>query len=167
MLVAELGAVDGPLLGDELSDGAALGSPLGITERIGWTEGALDVTVTELVVTNVMAVRAMTHPCTSFTAPNVMAVRAMTLPCTTFLAPNVIADPARIEPLKTLSAPEVKAVSRTHNTFSALAPLLRIIWQFASVTIVAPDWKINTEFGSPFPSKVTLVKAAILMVPEE
>jgi hypothetical protein len=41
MLGAELGAVDGSLLGDEFSDGAVLGSPLGIKERLGLTEGSL------------------------------------------------------------------------------------------------------------------------------
>jgi hypothetical protein len=41
MLVVALGAVDGPMLGDKLSDGAALGSPLGIKERLGLTEGSL------------------------------------------------------------------------------------------------------------------------------
>jgi hypothetical protein len=41
MLGAELGAVDGSLLGDERLDGATLGSLLGINERLGWTEGPL------------------------------------------------------------------------------------------------------------------------------
>jgi hypothetical protein len=36
---AELGSVDGSLLCNELSDGAALGPLLGINKRLGWTEG--------------------------------------------------------------------------------------------------------------------------------
>jgi hypothetical protein len=82
------------------------------------------------------------------------------------VAPNVMAVPTRTEPSKSVVAPTVKVVPVTHKTFSALAPLVRMILQPAPTSMVVVAWKINLDSGSPSPSKVTVVPSTILMVAE-
>ena len=93
--------------------------------------------------------------------PNVMEVTATIHPRTIAPAPNVMEVPVMMDPSRTLLAPRVAAVLTAQKTFSALAPLIRTILVPAAVLRVLA-WKRNLAFGSPSPSRVTTVTAAVV-----
>jgi hypothetical protein len=113
-----------------------------------------------------MALPATMEPLTTVPSPKVMADTERMEPSTTVAAPKTMAVRAIMEPSKTVPAPTVRVVPRAHETFSALAPFVRMILAPAPISIVVSDWKRNTESGSPCPSKVTMAPATIEMVNE-
>ena len=63
---------------------------------------------------------------------------------------------ARMLPTNVVLVPRVAELPTCQNTLHAWAPLIRLTVLFDAVVRVDPIWKMNTAFGSPWASSVTV-----------
>jgi len=75
-------------------------------------------------------------------------------------APNVIAPAVMMVPTNDAVAPIDTAPVTAQKTFDAWASLTSLMVLDAPVLNAAPNWKMKTEFGLPWPSRVIVVDAA-------
>ncbi|HUQ54804.1 MAG TPA: hypothetical protein VM306_04085 [Lentzea sp.] len=63
---------------------------------------------------------------------------------------------AMIVPTKSELVPRVAELPTCQNTLQALAPLIKLMVLLEAVINVVDTWKIQTVFGSPCPSRVSV-----------
>jgi hypothetical protein len=125
-------------------------------------EAALVVVAPDVVVvvaTDVVVVGALrSHvgvlnvSVSSVTAP----LRARARPCTVTPVVTLIDVRARIVPTNVDPVPRVAELPTCQNTLHCCAPLINVTVLPDAVMSVESVWKMNTEFGSPAPSRVKL-----------
>ena len=84
------------------------------------------------------------------------AVCASSLPWIVAAVFAVIVAEAMIVPTKRVPVPSVAEEPTCQKTLHACAPLMSSTVVFEPVISVEPIWKMNTAFGSPWASSVTL-----------
>lgn len=88
-------------------------------------------------------------------------LRASTRPDTVVPVCTEIDVNAMIVPTKVVLVPSVAELPTCQNTLHGEAPLMRATVLFEAVINVDPAWKMNTAFGSPCASRVTVPVNAI------
>ncbi len=83
-------------------------------------------------------------------------LRASTRPDTVVPVCTEIEVSARTEPTNVVLVPSVAELPTCQNTLHALAPLISLTVLFDAVIKVDPAWKMNTDAGLFWPSRVTV-----------
>ena len=83
-------------------------------------------------------------------------VRAKARPRMDVPVVRVIDASAKIVPRKVVPVPRVAELPTFQKTLQDCAPPMRATLLFVAVVNVDPAWRMNTEFGSPFPSNVSV-----------
>jgi hypothetical protein len=119
-------------------------------------EAAVVVVAPDVVVVVVGALRShvgvLNVSVSSVTAP----LRARARPCTVTPVVTLIDVRARIVPTNVDPVPRVAELPTCQNTLHCCAPLINVTVLPDAVMSVESVWKMNTEFGSPAPSRVKL-----------
>jgi hypothetical protein len=91
----------------------------------------------------------------TFVSRDTCPLRASSRPSTRAVVSAVMEVSARIVPLKLDAVPRVAELPTCQNTLQAWAPLVRMMLLAEAVIRVEATWKINTELGLPWPSRVS------------
>jgi hypothetical protein len=176
LLVEEVVAVDGTvLLVDELVvlDGTVVvlvpvaGTVVVVLDDVVLVEVVVVVGATVVVVvgatvvvvvgaTVVVTAGAHSGLVTVFVSKVTAPLRASNRPCTTALVLAVMEVNARREPTKVEPTPSVAELPTCQKMLQSWAPLMMATLLLGAVMSVDAAWKMNTAFGSPWASSVSV-----------
>jgi hypothetical protein len=139
-------------LGVVVAVGVAVAVPVGVTDAVGVT---VAVGVPVVAGAEVVGVVMQAGEVKTEVSKETWPLRARALPSTVALVWTVMDVSARIVPLKLEAVPRVAELPTCQNTLQAWAPLVRMMLLAEAVTRVEATWKMKTELGFPWPSRVS------------